>query len=410
MAPNSPNSERIPLVVEILRRRNFRNLWLSNIFADVSTHTRTIGVAWLALDLSDSQLWVGLSLGTIAIPIVILSLLSGAIVDRLARRQIIILSQLTAVGFLLLTVLLIASDRLVIWHLPIMTLGAGAVLAFLRPARAVYVLESVKENQILTANSLTAVSNNAAEMLAPVITGFLIAQYGAESPFLFAGIVSILAIGLILRTHSKSPSSALDAEGSLKKQIAEGVTYAVTNKLILALLVVSATAVFGTAVIPLLPVYGRDVLGAGPSGYGVLAASLASGYLVGSLLMAVLGDLQHKGLWLLVTASIWDIGAVVFGFSRVFPLSATVLIIMGVGGSMFMTLLTTLIQQLTPHEMRGRVLSLYNIAFSAMPIGFMVGGALAQAINNEFALIFGAIMGTPIIAILFLRIPALRSL
>ena len=63
---------------------------------------------------------------------------------------------------------------------------------------------------------------------------------------------------------------------------------------------------------------------------------------------------------------------------------------------MFVTLLTTLIQQLTAHEMRGRVLSLYNIAFSAMPIGFMVGGALAQAISNEFALIFGAIIGHPL--------------
>ena len=126
--------------------------------------------------------------------------------------------------------------------------------------------------------------------------------------------------------------------------------------------------------------------------------------------MAVLGDLQNKGLWLLITASIWDIGAVSFGFSRIFPLSATILIVMGIGGSMFITLLTTLIQQLTPQEMRGRVLSLYNIAFSAMPIGFIVGGALAQAISNEFSLIFGAIMGTPIIVILFLRIPALRSL
>ena len=77
---------------------------------------------------------------------------------------------------------------------------------------------------------------------------------------------------------------------------------------------------------------------------------------------------------------------------------------------MFVTLLITLIQQLTAHEMRGRVLGLHQIAFSAMPIGFIVGGALAQAVSNEFALIFGALMGTPVILVLFVRMPSLRSL
>ena len=131
---------------------------------------------------------------------------------------------------------------------------------------------------------------------------------------------------------------------------------------------------------------------------------------MGSLLMLALGDLSRKGLWLLVTAAIWDIGAVTFGFSRIFSFSAIILVIMGISGSMFVTLLISLIQQLTTYEMRGRVLSLYHIAFSAMPIGFIVGGALAQNVSNEFALIFGAVMGSPIIVILFLRIPSLRSL
>ena len=383
---------------------------MSNIFANVSSHSRTIGVAWVALELSDSQMWVGLSLGAIALPIILFSLLSGAIVDRLARRQIIIMSQLILTSLLFLIVLLLGSGKLEVWHLPLITIGVGTVFAFWIPARDVYMVESVKENQILTANSLTAVSNNTAEMLAPTIAGFLIVRYGTESPFVFAGIGYIFAMGLILRTQSKAPVITSNTSNSLRREIREGVTYAVTNRIVLALLVIAAAAVFGTAIIPLLPVYGRDVLGAGPSGYGVLATSLAAGYLAGSLIMTALGDLRNKGLWLLVTAAIWDIGAVTFGFSRTFYLSAIILVIMGIGGSMFVTLLITLIQQLTPHAIRGRVLSLYQIAFSAMPIGFIVGGALAQAVSNEFALIFGAIMGTPIILILFIRMPVLRSL
>ena len=313
-------------------------------------------------------------------------------------------------GLLFLTFYLVVSDRLYVWHLPIITIGLGAVFAFLRPAREVFIVESVKPNQILTANSLTAISNDVGEILAPALAGLMIIRYGVDSPFVFAGVGYMIAAGLISRTRSKPPSVGLSGRSSLVKEIGEGIRYAVSNKMVLALLVSAATAVFGTAVIPLLPVYGRDVLGAGPSGYGVLAASLAAGFLGGSLLMTAMGDLKRKALWFLVTAAIWDIGAVAFGFSRIFPLSIVILFIMGVSGSMFVTLLITLIQQLTAHEMRGRILSLYQIAFSAMPVGFIVGGALAQAVSNEFALIFGALMGTPVILLLFIRVRSLRSL
>ncbi len=396
--------------LQILRLRNFRNFWLASVFASTSNQVRIFAVAWVALEISDSQLWVGLSLGATALPTLMLSLLSGAVVDRLPRRRILILSQLALSGLLFLTAYLVVSGSLHVWHLPILTLGIGIVFAFLRPARDVFIVESVKPNQVLTANSLTALSNDVGEILAPALAGLMIIRFGVESPFALAAVCYVVAAVLIARTTSGPPASSPAARTSLVNEIREGVRYAVSNRLVLALLVIAATAVFGTAVIPLLPVYGRDVLSAGPSGYSVLAASLAAGFLAGSILMTALGDLNRKALWFLVTAAVWDIGAVAFGFSRMFPLSVVVLFIMGVGGSMFVTLLITLIQQITDHEMRGRVLSLYQIAFSAMPIGFIVGGALAQAVSNEFALIFGAVMGTPVILVFFLKMPSLRSL
>lgn len=396
--------------LQILRLRNFRNFWLASVFASTSNQVRIFAVAWVALEISDSQLWVGLSLGATALPTLMLSLLSGAVVDRLPRRRILILSQLALSGLLFLTAYLVVSGSLHVWHLPILTLGIGIVFAFLRPARDVFIVESVKPKQVLTANSLTALSNDVGEILAPALAGLLIIRFGVESPFALAAVCYVVAAVLIARTTSGPPASSPADRRSLVNEIREGVRYAVSNRLVLALLVIAATAVFGTAVIPLLPVYGRDVLSAGPSGYSVLAASLAAGFLAGSILMTALGDLNRKALWFLVTAAVWDIGAVAFGFSRMFPLSVVVLFIMGVGGSMFVTLLITLIQQITAHEMRGRVLSLYQIAFSAMPIGFIVGGALAQAVSNEFALIFGAVMGTPVILVFFLKMPSLRSL
>ena len=383
---------------------------MANVFAATGNQAKTFGIAWIALEISNSQLWVGLSLGATALPIIVLSLLSGAIVDRLPRRRIILLSYLVLSGLLSLAVYLVVTDSLHIWHLPMITLGAGTVFAFMRPAKEVYIIESVEQNQLLTANSLKALSDDVGEMVAPALAGLMIIRFGPESPFALAGVGYLIATALILTTRSSPTSSNPSIKTSLADEIREGIGYAVSNRLVLALLVIAATAVFGTAVIPLLPVYGRDVLDAGPSGYGLLAASLAAGFLAGSVLMTALGDLNRKALWFLVTAAIWDVCAVAFGFSRIFPLSVIILFIMGVGGSMFVTLLITLIQQLTAREMRGRVLGLHQIAFSAMPIGFIVGGALAQAVSNEFALIFGALMGTPVILVLFVRMPSLRSL
>ena len=116
--------------------------WLANLFAATGNQAKTFGIAWVALEISNSQLWVGLSLGAMALPIVVLSLLSGAIVDRLPRRRIILLSYLVLSVILFLAVYLIVSDSLYLWHLPMISLGAGAVFAFMRPAKEVFIVES----------------------------------------------------------------------------------------------------------------------------------------------------------------------------------------------------------------------------------------------------------------------------
>ena len=142
-------------------------------------------------------------------------------------------------------------------------------------------MNRVKRNQILTANSLKALSDDVGEIVAPSLAGLMIIRFGAESPFALAGIGFLCATGFILTTRPRTHLNDSGAKNSLVKEISEGVRYAISNRLVLALLIIAATAVFGTAVIPLLPVYGRDVLGAGPSGYGLLAASLAAGFLAG---------------------------------------------------------------------------------------------------------------------------------
>ena len=169
-----------------------------------------------------------------------------------------------------------------------------------------------------------------------------------------------------------------------------------------------STTVFAVAVIPLMPVYARDVLDVGASGFGILAASMGAGFVVGSLLTSLVGNIPRKGLALIVVAPMWDVPMAVFAFSTVFPLSAALLFIMGVGGAIWINLLVTLLQTLSADHMRGRVMGLHSIANQFAPLGIMMAGALAVAVNKEFALLMGAALGTPVGVAIYLGSPALR--
>ena len=145
-------------------------------------------------------------------------------------------------------------------------------------------------------------------------------------------------------------------------------------------------------------------------GFGILSASLGAGFLAGSVIGTIVDDFPRKGLALVVTAAMWDASMAAFAISRVFPLSATLLFIMGVGGAIHVNLLITLLQTRASDEMRGRVTSIYSLALASLPLGFILGGTLAAMVSNEFALVAGALLATPTITVIYLRSPHLRRL
>ena len=134
----------------------------------------------------------------------------------------------------------------------------------------------------------------------------------------------------------------------------------------------------------------------------------AAGFLVGSIAASLVGDIPRKGLVILVTGMTWDALMATFGFSRSFPLSLSLLFLMGVAGSVHVNAITTLLQLSAEQHMRGRIMGLYHIAQASFPLGFIIGGALAAGVSNEFALVLGAVVSTPVLLLVYARSPALR--
>jgi hypothetical protein len=163
-------------------------------------------------------------------------------------------------------------------------------------------------------------------------------------------------------------------------------------------------------VFPLLPVYARDELQIGATGFGVLSAAIAAGMAAGAISMAAIKRMPQNG-WTILAAHLLVYGSMAgFAVSRVFALSAALLFAMGLGIAIASNLVTTALQGKVAEHVRGRVMGLFRITESFEPLGAVVGGALAVLFGNSLALLIGGAAGTAAVLLLFARSRALRTL
>jgi MFS family permease len=150
------------------------------------------------------------------------------------------------------------------------------------------------------------------------------------------------------------------------------------------------------AIFPLMPVYADDVLDIGATGFGLMGGAFGAGALIGAVVVSVFG-IHHRHAYMMVGLGlVWDTGMVVFGFSRSVPISLSVLFVMGLISMPWVTSVLTMFQQAATEKMRGRVMSLYVIAINTFPLGWLFGGAVAEWLGNEEALVISALLGTPV--------------
>ena len=395
--------------IAVLRLKDFRYLWAGNATSDLAFDLRLVVIGWLVLEMTNSQFWVGLIAGIAGIPVLLLSLIGGAVTDRGDRRLILVFGRVALSVVAFLTAYLVTAGLVKLWHLVFLTLAGGSILAMINPARRAFVADVVARHQLFFANAIAGVARNVGEIYGPAIAGYLIAARGVDTPMYLIGGFYLISAVLLLRVNETSYGKTTARESALIREILEGLGHARRKEPILGILIIWSTIIFSTAVWPLMPVYARDVLDVGPTGLGLLSASIGAGFLVGSLLAVLAGNAPHKGKLTVISAAMWNVPMAIFGFSRLFPLSVCLIFVMGVGGSIFSILTVALLQMYSDDDMRGRILSIHSFANATLPLGMILGGVLAQAVSNEFALILGAILATPLSVIVYLRSPKLRQ-
>ncbi len=373
-----------------LRHRNFVLLWTGLIVSNVGTWMQNVAQGWLILQLTNSPLWLGLLGLSFALPMIVLPLFGGAIVDRVNRIRLLYFTQtafaLNAFALAALTWLGVVN----VWHILITSFIGAALLALDNPARQALIPDLVPPGDLLNALSLNSATYNGAALVGPALAGALLVPLGAGTLFFLNGVSYVaVIIALFAMKDARTHGSSATRHASIGKSMLAGLAYAWRSRLIFALLGLSTlVAIFGRSYQNLLPIFARDIWHGGPEAYGLLLSAAGGGALVGAFGLASIKQISRQGAVLVISGLLFSASIVAFALSPSLALGIVLLFVAGVMVTVFGTIIATFIQIETPNELRGRVMSLYAITL----IGLPALGSLGSGVSAEM---LGGIDGAP---------------
>jgi MFS family permease len=384
----------------------FQLLLLGTLATNSAFWMYQVAVGWLALQIMDSPLFVGLTGFAGGIPLLVFSLPVGVIIDRFDRRAVLLVAQ---GGVMLLAgvfAFLVGLEVIAPWSILVLVFAYGTVMAFIFPTRTTIVTTLVSRDDLANAVALNAAGQNATRVTGPALAGVLIALLGIAETFAVAALLQILAVAATWRLPARSATApgrgALGWAGlTLGLRIVTGDGF--LRRLILLSLL---TNVLVMPYITLMPVFARDELGIGSSGLGLLLASTGLGTVAGALWVA---QSQRLGRWSgvhTVTAALFTVLVLVFAVTANVPLAVLILFVAGVLSAVFLALTQTALQLRVDDDVRGRVLSVYLLTWGLLPLGQFAVGALADRIGAPLAMAAACAIALLGIGLITWRVPA----
>lgn len=396
---------RIP-AVDTLSVPAFRKLWSSNNLFQLGNHTRLMVFAWLTLELTDSQLWVGLVNGLPAIAIAFLSLWGGVLVDRSSPHLALLRSRFTIALGALVTAFLASAGMLQVWHLLALSFIMGGISGMDFVAYRVMLAETVGKERVLHASTLSSIAMNLANVVGPSIGGILLAQLGNTAALWAVAIPFCLAYLVIARMPKGKVQRSSDS--SPLQDLVAGMRYTWHTPHVRWLIILGSAAVLAAAFFPLVPSHVRGTLHGGPESLGFLMGAFGAGGLVGAVILMTQKDVRRKGLALVLMSLIWCLGVLGLGVSQNIFFSAGCLFIIGISLSIWLTNLNTLLLTTVDTLMQGRVISL-NRVLMQLPLAWLLGGLLAEILGYFGTLALGGGLFLALHVVAYWSTPKLRE-
>jgi MFS family permease len=352
-----------------------------------------VTIAWLVWEVSRDPLYLGYLGLAQGVPLIVFQLYGGVLADRTDRWRLLIVTQILTAVTLTIAFALTVAGLVRVQHLLALAALSSVVRAFDEPTRMSLVPQLIDRGRLPNAVALGSIPWQASRMIGPSITGILIAAFGGAVGLGMAALCSYGALALYSRL--RVPRVERPGErGRTLPQLMEGVTFVLRDFVFASLVCLALfNALFGLAYVTLLPVFADVYYGTGSVGYGLLQAAHGVGALIGTLTIAnVAARIRRPGRALLIGAMAMGLALVTFSRAPVMGVALAVLPIVGFSNTFYLTQVSTFLQQKVPDHLRGRVMSLYALCWNLLPIGGLVGGALASAVDARFAVMFGGLM------------------
>jgi predicted MFS family arabinose efflux permease len=377
-------------IFRAFRHRDFRLMWIGACVSTTGTFVQQFAQSWLVYDLTKNPFYLGLDLFLGQLPIMLFSLFGGVFADRMDRRKMLLYSQYIQMtcAFVLAGLFVTHALKGMSFIAVILTLSfiVGCGQSFGGPAYSALLPALVKGEDLSNAIAMNSIQFNLARVLGPALGGLAYTALGATWCFTLNGIsyIAVIVSLFMIQVKFVPPTS----RESILKSMGEGIRF-IRHREGLGPLVVLAffTTLLGFSITGFLPVIVQTIFHKGPETYEVLLVSSGAGSITGGLIVAAMERLKGQGHVALLALLALGAATVGFALSHWLPLSCVLIFVAGAAIMASASLMLSLVQVIVSDQMRGRVMSVYNLAFRAgIPLGSLALGKLIPMVGISWAL------------------------
>lgn len=401
-----------PHLFRALRYPNYRLFFFGQAISLVGTWITRLASSWLVYRLTGSEFLLGLVAFLGQIPALVISPIAGVYIDRWNRHHVLVITQALSMCQSAALAILTLGGYITVTDILVLQALQGVVNAFDTPARQSFVVQMVEERADL-ANAIALNSSlvNGSRMIGPAIGGLLIAAVGEGWCFALDAISYVAVIGSLLAMKVR-PTATPPQVVPVLDALAAGVRYVAGFAPVRSgLLLVAAVSMFGMPYQVLMPVMASDVLGGGANTLGVLMTATGVGALIGTMYLASRHTVLGLGRKIAQAAMLFGVALIGFSTSSNLWISLAILPFSGAGFMVALAATNTVVQTVVPETLRGRVMSLYTMAFlGTAPIGSLLAGVAAERIGAQATIAVGGAACLMFGLWFFTTLPRLRDL
>ena len=386
-ASDRERSSRLP------RQADFWRLWIVGLTSSAVRWIELLVVAVFTYQVTSSAFIVTMMALLRLLPMALFGAFMGAAADKVDRKRALIGMLLAMAVTCAVIAVLAMLNRLEVWHLAVASFINGSAWATDMSLRRILIGEVVGAERMANAMALDIGANNASRMIGPAVGGILLATAGIASAYILSVGLYLVAIAAVFGLKHRHQPASTGGEPMLSR-IAEGLREVRRSPRLMAIYAVTAIYnIFGWPFYSLVPVIGKDNLGLGPEGVGILSSMDGVGAVIGAVWVIALARPAYYTTFYIVGVALFQLLMIGFALSTVAVAAGSFQIAAGVAGACFAVMQTTLLYNSVAPEMRSRMLGLMSVCIGVGPIGFLQIGLLAELLGAKNAIIISGVEG-----------------